>query len=339
MTTLGLDIGGASIKASTSDGWVNSIRFPLWQSPDLLADTLTSLCQSVTYDRIALTMTGELCDAFQTKEEGVRRILKSTEKAFGTHASLHVWQTTGEFCDVEHACETPWETGAANWLALATFAGQFFQQQHAILIDIGSTTTDIIPIKQGVPIPRGRTDPDRLASRELIYHGVRRTPISSIRSDVLLNDIKYPLMRELFATSLDAYLVLGQIAENSSESDTADNRPETISFALDRLARMIGSDRTRFDRAQASLFAEQIRDSQITDLKVGLLAVKRAAFDTVNVIITSGEGEFLARQMINQTDEVQGATVYSLAEALSPQTSRAACAYAVAMLAEQTYGE
>ncbi|MBX9655036.1 H4MPT-linked C1 transfer pathway protein [bacterium] len=338
MTTLGLDIGGASIKASTSDGWVSSIRFPLWRSPDLLADTLTSLCQSATYDRIALTMTGELCDAFQTKEEGVRRILKSTEEAFGTEASLHIWQTTGEFCDAEHARDTPWETGAANWLALAIFAGQFFRQQQAILIDIGSTTTDIIPINLGVPIPRGRTDPDRLASRELVYHGVRRTPIASIRSSVRLNGIEYPLMRELFATSLDAYLVMGQIVESSVESDTADNRPETIPFAVDRMARMIGSDRTHFDRVQGTAFAEQIREAQLSDLKDALLAVKRTSFETVDVIITSGEGEFLARQLIEEMNEVRGVKVHSLSKTLSPATSRAACAYAVAMLAEQKFG-
>lgn len=340
MVTLGLDIGGASIKAATSDGWAISVRFPLWRTPALLADTLTTLCQSATFDRIALTMTGELCDAFETKEEGVDRILESAEVAFNNHATLHVWQTTGRFCDARHARETPWETGAANWLALATFAGQFAKEKQTILIDIGSTTTDIIPIQEGLPIPRGRTDPERLASRELVYHGIRRTPISSIRNTVLLDGIEYPLMRELFATSLDAYLITGQIAENSSEFDTADNRPETIPFAIDRLARMIGSDRTRFDLVHGMAFAEQIRDAQLRDLRDAILAVKQSAlFKSLGVLITSGEGEFLARQLIDETDAIRTVKVHSVAEDLSPSTSRAACAYAVAILADQMLGE
>jgi len=338
--TLGLDIGGASIKAASSTGWTRSVRFPLWQSPELLSGTLRTLCQATIFDRIVLTMTGELCDAFETKEEGVRRILSSAVEAFGSRTPLHIWQTTGQFCDAKQACDSPWETGAANWLALATYAGARTQSGRAILIDIGSTTTDIIPIKDGIPIPRGRTDPERLASRELVYHGVRRTPVSSILQRITLDGIDFPLMRELFATSLDAYLLSGEIVENSNDSDTADHRPETIPFAIDRLARMIGSDRTRFTKANAEFFAQAVRQSQLDDLKEGILAVKRtASFDSIDVVIISGEGEFLARRLLGETKGLQAAKVISLAELLTPATSRAACAYAVAMLAEQTLGK
>jgi len=66
---------------------------------------------------------------------------------------------------------------AANWLALATYAGRLAPRGPAVLLDVGSTTTDVIPLQDGTPVPRGRTDPERLESKELVYTGVRRTPL------------------------------------------------------------------------------------------------------------------------------------------------------------------
>ena len=337
MTTLGLDIGGASIKAATSAGWADARRFPLWKSPNRLAEELALLTRDASFDSVAVTMTGELCDGFETKEEGVNRILDAVAHSFPDIPSIKVWQTTGAFCSLDQARLDAWKTGSANWLALATFAAGLTHESKVLLLDIGSTTTDIIPIHRGRPIPSGRTDPERLASGELAYHGIRRTPICSILNHVRLNGTTYPLMRELFATSLDAYLVLSEIGEDSSANDTSDSRAETIPFAVDRLARMIGSDRTRFSLSDARQLARDVRETQLADIKAAMQSVlNQAGFKSIDAVITSGEGEFLARRVAQHADMTQGAAVISLADKLSAETSRAACAYAVAMLAEQT---
>ena len=252
VTVLGLDIGGRQYQSCHIEGVGGFPTFFLWRTPDRLAEQLKLLTESISFDTLAVTMTGELCDAFQTKEEGVHRILDSVSETFPHVSSILVWQTTGAFCSLEQARLDPWKTGAANWLALATYASRLAKSSHALLIDIGSTTTDIIPILEGQPIPKGRTDPERLASGELVYSGVRRTPIASLLQTARINNIDYRIMREFFATSLDAYLVLNEMAEDPSATDTADGRPETVLCAVDRLARMIGSDRTRFTLSDAS---------------------------------------------------------------------------------------
>jgi probable H4MPT-linked C1 transfer pathway protein len=335
VTVLGLDIGGASIKAATSKGWADSRRFSLWRTPDRLAEQLKLLTESISFETLAVTMTGELCDAFQTKEEGVHRILDSVSETFPHVSSILVWQTTGAFCSLEQARLDPWKTGSANWLALATYASRLAKYSHALLIDIGSTTTDIIPMMEGQPIPRGRTDPARLASGELVYSGVRRTPIASLLQTARINNIDYRIMREFFATSLDAYLVLNEMAEDPSATDTADGRPETVLCAVDRLARMIGSDRTRFTLSDASALAEQTLQSQLVDIQSALVDVaEQSSFPSIDLVITSGEGEFLARKAVNTCERTRTARRISLADEFSSQTSRAACAYAIALLAE-----
>src|SRR5436189_45661 len=105
------------------------------------------------------------------------------------------------FVDTETARRNHLKVASANWHALATLAGQYMPEGPGLLIDIGSTTTDVIPLLDGIPIPQGMTDPDRLARHELIYTGVRRTPVCAVTRE--------SVAAELFATTRDVYLVLG----------------------------------------------------------------------------------------------------------------------------------
>src|SRR5205085_10035094 len=138
--------------------------------------------------------------------------------------------TDGRFVNTTQARRDHLKTAGANWLAAATYAGRSATDGGAILIDVGSTTTDIIPIWNGVPCPAARTDWERLKSRELVYTGVRRTPVCALTDG--------DGAAELFATTLDVYLILGKIPEDSTNLDTADGRPATIDLAHARLARM-----------------------------------------------------------------------------------------------------
>src|SRR6476661_2268558 len=90
--------------------------------------------------------------------------------------AVRVWRTDGRFVNLDDARADPRPAAAANWLALATFAGRCAPDGSALLVDIGSTTADLIPLRDGRPVPSARTDPERLKSGELVYTGVRRTP-------------------------------------------------------------------------------------------------------------------------------------------------------------------
>ena len=81
MTCLGLDIGGANLKAADGRGWAKSVSFPLWRDPHGLAGALDALVQNAPVsERLAVTMTGELCDCFSSKIEGVRHILAAVDQ-------------------------------------------------------------------------------------------------------------------------------------------------------------------------------------------------------------------------------------------------------------------
>ena len=154
MQIIGLDIGGANLKAAGVDGAAVSSPFAIWREPERLGQELSALLSQLPVaDAVAVTMTAELADCFGTKDQGVRRILDAvTDVAAGR--PVVVWQTGGEFVSVEDAVEIPRLVAAANWHALATFAGRLTGEGPAVLLDVGTTTTDIIPLADGVPVPQ-----------------------------------------------------------------------------------------------------------------------------------------------------------------------------------------
>src|SRR3978361_399199 len=82
MTVLGLDIGGANLKAATADKRAVSVPFALWKQPDKLPVALAELVAKFPdATEMAVTMTGELCDCFETKRDGVHAIIAATRFA------------------------------------------------------------------------------------------------------------------------------------------------------------------------------------------------------------------------------------------------------------------
>ncbi len=110
---------------------------------------------------IVATMTGELCDCFETKAIGVRAIVDALETAAGGR-EVAVYLTDGRFVACDEAREVPLLAAASNWHALAAFAVRYAEGRPAVLIDIGSTTADLIPLDDDGPAASGRTDPERL---------------------------------------------------------------------------------------------------------------------------------------------------------------------------------
>lgn len=322
---LGLDIGGANLKAAHTDGTAQLVPFALWKDPAGLAPALASLRAALPpADMLAVTMTGELCDCFETKRAGVHAILEAVETvAAGTRVC--VWRTDGTFTDTVAARATPLATAAANWLALATFAGRFVPAGPTLLLDVGSTTSDIVPLEEGQPTPAARTDPERLRCGELVYTGVRRTPVAAL--------LEPPVAAELFATSHDAYLLLGQVPEAAHDRDTADGRPATRRHAHARLARMLCADVETCTEAEALALAQRVRRRQLDLLGQALRRVALRLSAAPRGVVVAGSGEFLARALIAEV--WPGIAVTSLASYLGPSISASACAYAVALLARE----
>jgi probable H4MPT-linked C1 transfer pathway protein len=336
VNVLAWDIGGANLKASDGEELSCETAFPLWKHPEDLAQAMATIASRFPpADCWAVTMTGELADCFATKAEGVRRILEAAAQA-AKSVPLSVWTTVGEFVSPEDAKDVPILAAASNWLALATWVGRMAPEGPAMLIDIGSTTTDIIPLRNGFPDPQGRTDVERLLSGELVYSGARRTPVNTLTNRVTFRRRKCPLASETFASMLDVYLLLGLIKEETDNRETANGRPATRSEAFDRLARMLCADRDECSEEEIQVIANELALSQRLQMSAAFARVSRRFEIPPAVVILSGSGEFLAQSALDNAGKaLEAAPRISLTSILGPTHATAACAYALARLARE----
>jgi probable H4MPT-linked C1 transfer pathway protein len=333
MTWLGLDIGGANLKAADGCGWACSVPFALWRDPRGLAGAIARLIESApVFGRLAITMTGELCDCFRTKTEGVRHILTAVQQAAGGR-EVRVYCVDGRLIALEQAREMPEIAAAANWHALAQFACRYVEGASGLLIDVGSTTTDIVPLIHGKPHPLGLNDTDRLLAGELVYTGVSRTPVCAINRYLPWRGGRCPVAAEVFATAADAYVVLGQLAEQPDAAWTADGRPPSKEFARERLARMICADASTFSISDAEAAAAAVREAQVSQLGAALRDVAGRTGGCPEWLVLSGMGEFLARLVGRSV--FPEASLVSLSERLGKAASDGAPAHALAVLARE----
>lgn len=330
---LGLDVGGANLKAAHTDGPARSVPFALWRDPAGLPAALAELVADLPEsDSVAVTMTGELCDCYESKSEGVRAILDAVASAAGARP-VRVWDHDGLFVDLERARSRPLKAASANWLALATFAGRFAPAGNALLIDIGTTTTDIVPLVNGQPRPTGRTDSERLACGELVYRGWRRTPLCALAGP--------SRAAEFFATMHDVYLAMKVVPEEPASRDTADGRPATRANAGRRLARMLCGDLETTTARECQQLAEEMNFRLCTQIAHEASDVLKRLPGPVGAVLASGSGEFLIRGVLASPllpQERDRWPIVSLGERLGRGASAAACAYAVATLCQEREG-
>jgi probable H4MPT-linked C1 transfer pathway protein len=277
-------------------------------------------------------MTGELCDCFRTKREGVDAILTAVQNVSRSRP-VRVWSADGEFLTCEKARWDYLKVASANWHALATFAGCYVPRGTTLLIDIGSTTTDLIPILDGAPWCQANTDPARMRLGELVYTGVKRTPATTV--------LGFGYAAELFATVQDAYLLLGRVPEEPGDTDTADGRPATRDYAHARLSRMVCGDPELTPPAETEDLAKRIADrhreflaKKVEALIPRLRDMRRAALHPRRYAVISGSGEFLGAALVRLFDR-EFDEVLSLTDRLGHELSACAPAYAVAVLASE----
>jgi probable H4MPT-linked C1 transfer pathway protein len=243
---------------------------------------------------------------------------------------VRVWSTDGRFLTADEARNEHLKVAAANWHALATFAGRFASADGGLLLDVGSTTTDVIPLHHGVPSTYGTTDWQRMRFRELVYVGVRRTPVCAVVPD--------RTMAELFATTQDVFVFLGLLPEDPTDRETADGRPLTRAFSRARLARMLGGDAETIPEAEigrlAALVHRRIVD-RLADAVRDAYYCRQSAPELKGVIV-SGSGSFLALQVVREVlDGAPVEHIVALNDRLGPAVSACAPAYALAVLASE----
>jgi len=308
---LGLDIGGANTKVAyiqTEKDKIKNVEviveyFPVWKNPDNLVLVLQKLVDVLgdRFDAVGVTMTAELSDVYSTKREGVEHILGCVKKVFPNNF-LYVLNTNARLVSFEEACVVPLEVAAANWMATGWLISQYFE--NCVIIDVGSTSTSIIPVINGKVTAQGKTDLDKLICGELVYTGSLRTNLATIVQTVPIKGTVATVSSELFALSGDVHLILNNIQELQYNSETADGKASTKKNALTRLARLICADTEMLTDKELTTMAQYIYEKQIQQIATGLNQVyqytKKTATTKVPVIIAGLGKNFLAKKAAEQ---------------------------------------
>lgn len=332
---IGWDVGGAHLKAARLDptGRVTQavqLPCPLWQGLEHLHAAMEELRRQLGSAPLhAVTMTGEMVDLFSDRAEGVSRLVDAIEARL-EGGVIRYYAGTHGFLDATAAKHAPASVASANWLASAAFVAA--RLTTALFIDIGSTTTDIIAIRDGRVVAKGEDDASRLVSGELVYTGVARTPLMALSDRVSFGGESVPLMAEYFATAADVYRLLGSLPDDADQHPAADGGEKTLEASAKRMARMIGRDAGSAPLAEWRRLAAAFAEIQLQRIAGGCAQVSaRASLDTGAPIVAAGVGRFLVEQLSSRI----GRSVLDFAALLPcepPSASRAAdCAPAVAV--------
>lgn len=318
---IGFDIGGAHVKAADHTGRAHTEPFPMWKQPHQLEQVLQRIVARFgPADRYAVTMTGELADCFFDRGEGVRRIVDAVQGVLGDAAQFYA--VDGRFLSADEAKADDALVAASNWHAMATLAARMCDGE-GLLIDIGSTTTDLIPFASGRVATSSRTDRDRLCRGELLYVGIGRTPVCALVEMLPYLGEQSPVMNEVFATTDDCALLTGLSDPDETDTDTSDGQPRTVIAATNRMARMIGLDHRTVTPEDAAIMAAVV----IQRMRARVMVSAQVLSPPAATWVLAGHGSCMLSVPPDRR-------CLDIAAALTDQISRVGPAYAVACLAK-----
>ncbi|MEM7465783.1 MAG: hydantoinase/oxoprolinase family protein [Pseudomonadota bacterium] len=269
----GWDIGGAHLKFAAVSGTgqliaVDQLACPLWQGLSYLESAIARLAIKFDFTAAlhAATMTGELCDSFGDRHTGVQQIIATFSSALSAQA-CRFYSLDGGLLPAAQAKDNSTAVASANWSATASFIAKHVE--NALVVDVGSTTTDLMPIKNHILLARGADDFTRLQQAELIYTGIVRTPIAALVRALPFAGIDIPVVTETFATVADAYRVLGKLPDDADLHATCDDAEKSPEASARRLFRMIGRDYGGEFTAAVAM-AEAIEAQQLKQISAGV---------------------------------------------------------------------
>lgn len=327
---IGWDIGGAHLKAvllNTQGDFISSVQLacPLWRGLNYLETAINDALQAFKIEASsaahAITMTGELVDLFANRHEGVCKIALFCQQKLGCHEKLgnqarpacaenldeHVmfYAANSGFVALQQVPHFTENIASTNWHASASLLAM--QVKDALLIDIGSTTTDIIAIISGKVQADALSDAARLSKDTLVYTGVVRTPIMALAQKLPFENSEINVAAEYFATMADVYRLTDELNAQFDLAETADGKGKSQLESARRLARMVGQDvhdlnvnnLDRLDDMQNQSLkkwknlALECRALQITQIKTAVLKHLKPNM----TIIGAGAGSFLVKSI------------------------------------------
>jgi probable H4MPT-linked C1 transfer pathway protein len=340
---IGWDIGGAHLKAARADNGrivdavqvASPLRLGLQRLAQSFAEAKTRMGAA---DWHVVTMTGELADTFSSRADGVMALAAAAAAELAP-ASVAIYAGRGGFVAAAEAGRHVADIASANWFATASVVGKAIDA--ALLIDMGSTTTDIVATVNGAVAARGYTDAERLAHGELVYTGLVRSFLMATADRAPFAGSWTGLIDENFATMADVHRILGSLPDEADLMATADGRAKTVAGSQARLARIVGRDVGDSDGLAWAGLARWFAEAQIRAVTDGaMLVLSQASLSSEAPVVVAGIGAAVVREAARRLGRgcVAFDALLDAAPGARAATSLNAPAAAVAVLGFQAYG-
>ncbi|MCX6695088.1 MAG: hypothetical protein NTU61_02165 [Candidatus Altiarchaeota archaeon] len=336
--SLGLDIGGANVKiTAVSVSSSGEFRFRHYSNKPMLLKDFTDSFKAFKsdfkegFDVVGVTTTGEYGIVFPRLSDGIGYF---RQKILGFFKEPVYWMKLDGGMVNLNDMKDPYEVVASNWVASSLFVGRHVAGD-CIMVDAGSTTTDVIPIAGGHPVNESRFDHERLASGNLVYTGGINTHAGCIMPKVSVDGSETMVSSEYFCTAGDVHYILGNI--NSLTYRTylgaflGYSSPEE---AYTRLAHLVCADDKLLSRDVIVDVARQLYDEQLRQISE---AIKRVYLDNKSrfktkppVVVTGLCAGFLAKAAAEKAGFKK---VVSVGELFGSGVEVATPSFAVAVLA------
>jgi probable H4MPT-linked C1 transfer pathway protein len=334
---IGWDVGGAHLKAARAeDGRIvaavqvpSPLRFGLERLAQSFAEAKAAIGAA---ERHVVTMTGELADTFASRAEGVERLTGLALRELGP-APVAIYAGRAGFVRPEAAPDHVRDIASANWFASASITARTIGS--AVFFDMGSTTTDIVPVADGRVASHGYTDAERLSVGELVYTGLVRGFIMATAERAPFGGRWTRLINENFASMADVHRILGTLPEGADQMATADGREKTFAASRARLARMVGCDASDAGDAAWAALAQWFAEAQVRMVTDGaMLVLSRSALTSDAPVVGAGIGEAVIAEVARRLARpyVSFATLLETTPSARAEASRCAPAAAVALL-------
>jgi probable H4MPT-linked C1 transfer pathway protein len=334
---LGWDIGGAHVKAARIEDGVVVAAARIACAPHQGLAEIEAALRSMrnrmgVAERHAVTMTAELSDAFADRQRGVVSIAAIFSHELSQHALFYAGARG--FMEKRDVAEAAPAIASANWRAPAELLAR--RGEAALVIDMGSTTTDLTLIRNGVVLAKGEDDASRLALGELVYTGLLRgDPAAGLSLAPIDGGWTTPI-GERFASMADVRRLTGDLAPEVDASPTADGRSKSIEDTRARLARLVGRDAESQTAQQWDALARFFARAQMRRIEdaIALLASREPAALSLPIV-----GAGIGRGVISDLARREGreyrdfGALLPVAPAAASMAADCAPACAVALLA------
>lgn len=332
---IGWDLGGAHLKLAWLDGdgrlrRVAERATPLWQGLEPLRQAIDELSERFPLDDCEhrLTMTGELVDLFEDRAQGVAVLADYMARRLPV-GRLRLFAGPLGFVAPADAASEHRRIASANWYATAAWAAA--RVPDGLLVDIGSTTSDLVPLRDGQVWNLGYSDRERLECEELVYTGVVRTPVMAVVQKAPFAGAWQGLANEHFACMADVYRLLGELPEQADLYPSADRRDKGLCDSRRRLARMLGADLSDAGEQDWEALARFIADRQLDALSLACARHFSRGPTAAAPLIGAGVGRVLVNALARRLGR-EYIDIDALFEPVAePGIGAAVCAPAVAV--------